>query len=170
MKRTLIMATAFAAFALPLQAQDNETASAIFVDAEGQEAGSASMTDTGDGVLIEIEVEGLPAGQWVAFHVHETGSCDHETDHESAGDHFDPGDASHGYKADDGPHAGDMPNQYVGDDGVLRAQVFNAMVTLEQGEETSIRDRSLMIHAGQDDYLTQPAGDAGDRLACAVIE
>lgn len=145
-------------------------ASASFVDMEGADNGTATLTGTPNGVLIEIEVSGLPAGEWLAFHVHETGSCDHETDHESAGGHFNPADAPHGYLAEGGPHAGDMPNQYVGEDGTLRAQVFNHMVTLGDGGDADIAGRALMIHGGADDYETQPTGDAGDRYACAVIE
>lgn len=152
------------------QSAERRTNSASFVDAEGQENGSAELTEVASGgVLIKLEVSGLPAGQWVAFHVHETGECDAETDHESAGGHFNPGPNEHGFLVEDGPHVGDMPNQYVGDDGTLRAEVFNPMVTLAKGE-TSIVGRALMIHGGADDYESQPSGDAGDRLACGVIE
>lgn len=62
-----------------------------------------------------------------------------------------------------------MPNQYVPADGTLRAEVFNHAVTLADGK-TDIRDRALIVHAGADDYSSQPSGDAGDRLACTVIE
>ena len=151
-------------------AQEPATASASFVDAEGNSNGSAELSAVASGgVLVRIEVTGLPADQWVAFHVHETGSCDHTTGHESAGGHFNPSSAEHGYMAAEGPHAGDMPNQYVGADGTLRAEVFNAAVTLDEGE-AGIMGRALMVHAGADDYESQPSGDAGDRLACAVIE
>lgn len=158
------------------QADDNTrdvteatSANATFVDMDGEQNGTATLTGTPQGVLIEIEVSGLPASQWVAFHVHETGSCDHETDHESAGGHFNPSGVPHGYMVADGPHAGDMPNQYVGEDGTLRAHVFNTFVTLDGGE-ADIRGRALMVHGGEDDYESQPSGDAGDRYACAVIE
>jgi superoxide dismutase, Cu-Zn family len=150
-------------------AQENANATAAFVDMEGTANGTATLTGTPHGVLIELEISGMPPEQWVAFHIHETGSCDHETDHESAGAHFNPTDAGHGFLAEGGPHAGDMPNQYVGADGMLRAQVFNSMVTLAEGE-TGIRGRALMVHGGADDHESQPAGDAGDRYACAVIE
>jgi Cu-Zn family superoxide dismutase len=146
-----------------------ETASASFVNAAGERNGSATLTQTPKGVLIEIEVTGLPAGQWVAFHVHETGTCDHQTEHKSAGGHFNPGKAEHGFLSTNGPHAGDMPNQQVGADGTLRAQVFNTMASLDGGEN-AIRGRALMIHGGKDDYKSQPAGDAGSRQACAVIQ
>lgn len=146
-----------------------ETATATFIDTSGEAVGSAALTGIPNGVVIEIEVEGLPANEWVAFHVHETGNCDHETDHESAGGHFNPTDVEHGYLTETGPHAGDMPNQYVPADGVLRSQTFNPFVTLDDGE-ASVIGRALMIHTGADDYTSQPSGDAGDRLACAVIE
>ena len=107
--------------------------------------------------------------KWVALHIHETGACDPTSSHESAGGHFNPNEGEHGFLAADGPHAGDMPNQYVGDDGVMRAQVFNGMVTLKEGDN-GIRGRAIVIHAGFDDYRTAPAGGAGDRLACAVIK
>ncbi len=167
MKRIITLAAVVALGSGVALAQEER--SVRFVDRDGTENGTATITGTAQGVLIDLEVSGLPAGEWVAFHVHETGSCDHTTDHESAGAHFNPTDAEHGYLAEGGPHAGDMPNQYVGEDGVLRAQVFNTMVTLDEGD-AGILGRSLMIHGGTDDYRSQPAGDAGDRYACAVIE
>ncbi|MCO6392939.1 superoxide dismutase family protein [Aliihoeflea aestuarii] len=177
MQRILTATAAIALMTGAAFAQDEEAtpveiteAVATFVDMEGAENGTASLTGTPNGVLIQIEVSGLPAGEWLAFHVHETGECDAATHHDSAGGHFNPGDVPHGYMAEGGPHAGDMPNQYVGEDGVLRAQVFNSMVTLGDGGEADIAGRALMIHGGADDYMTQPTGDAGDRHACGVIE
>ncbi len=167
--KTPIFAAAIAlALAPQALAQEQASASAEFVGIEGEPNGTATLTETAAGVLIEIEVSGLPAGQWVAFHVHEEGICDHETDHESAGGHYNPTDAAHGYLAEGGPHAGDMPNQYVPNDGVLRAQVFNSMISLDG--ENAVRGRALMVHGGADDYASQPSGDAGERLACAVVE
>ena len=166
------MLTVFSALMLATAAAAQEPASAIgsFVDADGEANGSAELREVpSGGVLIRIEVTDLPEDSWVAFHVHETGTCDHATGHESAGGHFNPGSKEHGYDAANGPHAGDMPNQYVPADGTLRAEVLNAAVTLADGE-AGIRGRALMIHAGADDYRSQPSGDAGDRLACAVIE
>lgn len=150
-------------------AQDSNTAQADFLGLAGTESGRATLTGSDGGVLFEIELTGLPPRKWVALHIHETGACDPSSSHESAGGHFDPGGKAHGFLAADGPHAGDMPNQYVGDDGVMRAQVFNAMVRLEDGDN-GIRGRAIVVHAGFDDYRTAPAGGAGDRLACAVIK
>ena len=62
-----------------------------------------------------------------------------------------------------------MPNQYVGQDGILRAQVFDTMITLD-GKDDGVRGRALMVHADSDDYRTQPTGGAGDRIACGVIK
>jgi Cu-Zn family superoxide dismutase len=157
------------AFSVAAFAQDQEKAKASFIGADGKEIGTAELTGHEDGVLVAIEVKGLPASQWVAFHVHQTGSCDHTTGHESAGGHFNPTDRQHGYLAEDGPHAGDMPNQYVPTDGTLRAQVFNSFVTLKTGDN-AVAGKALMIHANADDYAGQPSGNAGKRLACAVIE
>lgn len=151
-------------------AQAAETAVARFVDEDGEANGTAELWALpSGGVMIRIEVTGLPENSWVAFHVHETGSCDHETDHESAGGHFNPEESDHGFLSPGGPHAGDMPNQYVPADGTLRSEVVNSSVTLTDGV-AGVRGRALMIHAKADDHESQPAGDAGDRLACAVIE
>lgn len=167
-KNALMITVATALMACTAAAQEKESASGSFVGKEGQTIGSAELTQTSSGVLIEIDLSGLPAGQWVAFHVHETGSCDAATGHASAGGHFNPESSEHGYLAG-GPHAGDMPNQYVSADGTLRAQIFNSLVQLGEGTN-SIAGRALMIHAAADDYQSQPSGNAGERLACAVIE
>ncbi|QPB20787.1 MULTISPECIES: superoxide dismutase family protein [Rhizobium] len=165
-----IAAFAVAATASMAFAQDKQTAVANFVGEDGKENGRATLTAAASGgVLIELEVSGLPSNRWVGFHVHEVGKCDPATHHESAGKHFNPTEAEHGILTAKGPHAGDMPNQFVDQHGVLRAQVFNGMATLD-GKEDGVRGRALMIHANSDDYRSQPAGDAGARLACGVIE
>ena len=150
-------------------AQTGQTASAAFVDGDGQPNGTAALTQTPAGVFIELELSGLPAESWVAFHIHEVGTCEAEAGHESAGGHFNPPGADHGFKVDSGFHAGDMPNLYVPADGTLRAHVLNAFVQLD-GDAAAIRGRALMIHAEADDYESQPSGNAGDRIACAPIE
>ncbi len=165
-----IAALAFIAVSSATVAQDRQTAIADFVGGTGKASGRATLTAAASGgVLIEVEVAGLPANRWVAFHVHETGSCDAAGHHESAGKHFNPTNAEHGLLAAKGSHAGDIPNQYVGQDGILRAQIFDGMVTLD-GKTDGIRGRALIVHANSDDYRSQPAGDAGERLACGVIK
>lgn len=172
MCKPLALAAATAAIALlcgPSFAQQAaDTARADFVDRSGKEIGRAQLTAGSDGVLFEVEISGLPPRKWVALHVHETGTCDPASGHETAGGHFNPDKKLHGFVAAGGPHAGDLPNQYVGDDGILRAQVHSTLVALDQGER-GIRGRALIIHTNSDDYRTDPAGGAGERLACGVI-
>ena len=89
----------------------------------------------------------------------------------SAGGHY-AGGMKHGFLVEGGPHPGDMPNVTVGSDGVLKVSVLNTMVSVKGGENPLLDDdgSALMIHSGADDYESQPAGDAGNRIACAVIE
>jgi superoxide dismutase, Cu-Zn family len=170
MKNPILTMALVACVATPVLAQpSSQTAVANFIGKDGKETGRALLTSAKGGVFIEVELTDLPPGNWVAFHIHETGECDAADGHESAGTHFNPGKTEHGFLAVNGPHAGDMPNQYVGDDGVLRAQVFNTLVVLDNAAN-GIRGRALVIHAKSDDNRSQPSGDAGERLACAVIE
>ncbi|QFI65610.1 superoxide dismutase family protein [Sinorhizobium alkalisoli] len=150
--------------------QSSQTATADFIGKDRKETGRATLTAGGKGVLFEVEVSGLPKDTWVAFHVHEMGNCDPAESFKSAGSHFAGEDenAEHGFLAANGPHAGDLPNQYVGADGVLRAHVFNSFVSLDE-TGTAIRGRALVIHQNSDDNRSQPDGGGGERLACAVI-
>jgi len=161
------------AIVLPLHvhAADTLRATAGFLDADGKSIGTADLVQTPNGVLVTVEVRGLAAGVH-AVHVHAVGACDAAGGFESAGGHFAPGGTMHGYMSWGGPHAGDMPNQAVGADGVLRVSLFNPNVTLGEGT-ASLFDAdgsAIVIHAGADDYASQPSGNAGGRAACAVIE
>ncbi|HEV7255267.1 MAG TPA: superoxide dismutase family protein [Mesorhizobium sp.] len=151
-------------------AADTNSVQADLINAQGETIGTATVIQTPNGVLIRAEASNLPPGAH-GFHVHETGQCDAASGFQSAGGHYNPTDAQHGYLVEGGPHAGDMPNQTVGEDGRLVAEVFNPNLSFE-GENTLFDDdgSALMIHANADDYQTQAAGDAGDRIACAVIE
>jgi Cu-Zn family superoxide dismutase len=170
--KQLLLATAVALIAIaPCHAQGTQSATASFVNGQGQEIGTAKLLQSSDGVLIEAEIRGLPPGEH-AFHIHQKGACDPATNFNSAGGHFAVAGEKHGYLAEDGPHAGDMPNQFAGQDGVLRLHVFNPNVTLGNGEGSLFGPdgTSIVIHAKPDDYQSQPAGNAGDRVACAVIK
>ena len=157
--------------AQPQLPQGTPQARGAFVNAQGQQVGTALLAQTPGGVLITIDVSGLPPGTH-AFHVHEVGRCDGAGGFQSAGGHYNPGNRQHGFLMQGGGHAGDMPNQVVGQDGKLRTEVLNDRVTLGPGEATlfDANGSALVIHAGVDDYRSQPAGDAGGRIACAVIE
>ena len=104
--------------------------------------------------------------------VDEVGKCE-LPDFESAGGHFNPTDASHGLDHDEGPHAGDLPNLEVGEDGLVDEEIIAENVTLKSGEENSLLQEggtALVIHAEADDGTSQPSGDSGDRIICGVIQ
>jgi Cu-Zn family superoxide dismutase len=162
-----LAATFALAAALPAAAQ---TASAPLKDAQGKEVGSANLMQTPRGVLINLSVKGLPPGEH-AFHVHAVGKC--EPPFTSAGGHFNPDHKKHGLMAAEGAHAGDMPNLHIPQSGDLTIEVLNAAVTLEKGKPNSLLDTdgsAMVIHAGTDDYKTDPTGDAGGRIACGVVQ
>ncbi|MEQ8292700.1 MAG: superoxide dismutase family protein [Roseovarius sp.] len=154
-------------------AQDGEsempTQEVTFLSAEGEETGTATLTGTPHGLLIELDLQNLPPESWHGFHIHEEGSCDPEDGFKSAGGHFNPGDTKHGFFVDGSPHAGDMPNQYVAADGTLKAQVLNTFASLGEGDN-DVSGRALLVHGGSDDYESQSSGDAGERIACAEID
>jgi len=157
--------------AVSSHAEEPVRAVASFFDSHGSPSGSAKLTSLpAGGIFISLEISGLPAGKWVGLHVHETGKCDHTDGHQSASGHFNPTSKDHGFRMANGPHAGDFPNQYVSGDGILRAELFNAALSLDEKAETGIVGRALIVHANPDDYESQPSGNAGDRLACGVIE
>ena len=160
-------ASLLALAALPAAAQ---SAKATLKNAEGKEVGSAALTQTPAGVLIRLSIKGLPAGER-AFHIHGVGKC--EPPFASAGGHFNPGGKKHGLMAAEGHHAGDLPNLHVPAGGELIVEVLNPAVTLEKGKANSLfgpQGTALVIHAGKDDYKSDPTGDAGGRIACGIVE
>lgn len=148
-----------------------QPARAVFINEQGTEIGTATLTQEGDAVRIVVDLAFLQAGQR-GFHIHEVGSCE-APDFSSAGAHFNPTNAAHGFDNPDGPHAGDLRNLEVEtDDGTARATLTNNMVTLVPGQPNSLLDAdgsALVVHAEADDYTSQPAGNSGPRIACGVI-
>lgn len=146
-------------------------ASATLYDAKGAKVGAAELTQTPTGVEILINAEKLPPGER-AVHIHEAGKCDGADGFKSAGAHFNPTHKEHGRLNPQGQHGGDMDNQKVDDNGMLKVKIINPNVTMNFGA-TSLFDTdgsSIVIHAGADDYKSQPAGNAGDRIACGIIQ
>jgi len=145
-----------------------DTASAVLKDASGKEVGAATFTVTPSGVLISLDLTAVPPGEH-GFHVHTTGKCE-PPDFKSAGPHFNPDQTKHGFMTPEGPHAGDLPNLHVPADGKLQIEVLEPNVTLSGEAPLLDADGSaLVIHAGADDYKTDPAGNSGNRIACGVI-
>jgi Cu-Zn family superoxide dismutase len=154
------------AIASPALAVDK--ASAVLKDKDGKEVGKVELTDTPSGVLMRLTLDGVPPGDH-AFHVHAVGKCE-PPDFKSAGPHFNPDETKHGLMNPEGPHSGDMPNLHVPDSGKLTVEVLNEMVTLDAEQALLDGDGSaIVVHASADDYTTDPAGNAGDRIACGVV-
>lgn len=146
-------------------------ATARIVDSGHHVIGRAEFRSTGHGVLIEIAVKGLTPGPHAIF-LHGSGACEPANAFMSAGSilSFEP-DRPHGYLAKGGPRAGDLPTQYAAGDGTLHASMATSAFTLGNGFR-SIFDSdgaSIVIHAQADDYLSQPEGNAGARVACGAI-
>ena len=134
---------------------------------DGTSLGSVSLRQTHYGVLVQADLRGLPPGGH-GFHVHETGSC--SPDFAAAGDHYNPGDAGHGYDNPDGYHAGDLPNIHVAADGTARADFFTHALTLDADVDLPLFDEdgaAVIVHEKPDTYGAD-AG-AGGRIACGVI-
>lgn len=145
------------------------TAEAVLSDAQGRVLGKATFTQRPEGVLIRLQASNLPPGVH-GFHIHDRSEC-HGPEFASAGGHFNPEGKAHGFKNPSGPHAGDLPNLEVPASGVLDVTVLATRVTLGDGPNSLFKEggTSLMIHAGPDDYVTDPAGNSGARIACGPI-
>lgn len=153
----------------PTSSAQEQTARSSLQDADGRSVGDVVFEQTPNGVLITADLVDLPPGVH-ALHVHETGEC--EPPFESAGDHFNPSGSEHGFRNPAGPHAGDLPNVHVPTSGTVEVDLFTPRFTLEQAANSLFDSdgSAVIIHAEADDYRTDPAGAAGSRIACGVIE
>ena len=164
--RTAILPLALAALATPAlsDAHVGARVTGDIMNRDGAIIGSISAFETASGIVrVSIQATGISPGAH-GIHFHETGEC--TGDFSSAGGHI-AGDADHGL-VEGGPHPGDMPNALVQEDGVLAVEVFNERIDVEE----HLRDEdgaAFIIHSGADDYTSQPSGDAGERVGCAVL-
>lgn len=167
------LAAAGALAAPPAAAQDATAAKASLFGKDGKSIGTATFTQTKSGLLhIIVEATGVPPGPH-GFHVHAVGKCDPATNFDSAKGHFMLEGQTHGAMTEKGPHAGDLPNVHVGQDGILKAEFITDQMSLIEGKPNNIRDAdgsAVMIHDMADDYTTDMTGNAGSRLACGVVE
>ncbi|MGH7542972.1 MAG: superoxide dismutase family protein [Gemmatimonadota bacterium] len=146
------------------------TARADIRDAQGNSLGVVDLEDTDFGVTLSGALTGLSLGEH-GFHVHEVGLCEPPA-FESAGGHFAPAGRRHGFHDPDGPHAGDLRNLMVSEDGSATVDMADSLVTLRRGASALLDGdgSALVVHADPDDYRSQPSGNSGDRVACGLIE
>lgn len=163
---------------------DRNEVSAKFVDPDGKKVGTVEVEEDDGATQVNVRVSGLSAG-YHGFHVHTTGKCEADSaapddpsktgDFLSAGGHLNPDESAHG------EHLGDLPSLLVNEDGTADLE-FTGPFTLDDLRDAD--GSAVMIHSGPDNYANVPeryapegadedttkTGDAGDRIACAVIE
>jgi Cu-Zn family superoxide dismutase len=138
-------------------------------DATGKDVGTVKIRTTASGVELILNLHGLPSGEH-AIHFHQKAKCE-APDFKSAGPHFNPDGKMHGLENSMGAHAGDMPNFTADAKGNAKTTIVNKSVNLGTDTHSLYRDggTSLVVHAKADDMKTDPAGNAGDRIACGLI-
>jgi Cu-Zn family superoxide dismutase len=147
-----------------------EQARAVLTVDGSTPVGEATFTQLDNGVRVMLRVDGLPPGVHAA-HIHTTGTCT-PPNYTSAGGHWNPEGHQHGRDNPEGQHMGDMPNIIVGESGAGTLEVTISYARIEGGPMAMLDEdgAAVMIHAGPDDYHSNPAGNAGPRIACGVIE
>lgn len=156
----------------PMAQAANGEASGTIHNASGKAIGTISLKETASGVLLRVDVRGLPPG-WHGMHFHEKGDCADAAFKAAGGHVHSTKPVVHGFMVAGANDAGDLPNLHVGAEGRAVVELHSALASLKGADgRPALLDTdgsALVVHANPDDYATQPIGGAGDRIACAVI-
>jgi Cu-Zn family superoxide dismutase len=168
-KRLLLLFGILTLMACPLSVQAAKKAKADLLNAKGAPVGTATFSQKSNGVQLDLKVSNLSPGLH-GFHIHSVGKCE-APDFKSAGPHFNPEGKQHGWDNPLGHHLGDLQNLDVGPDGKANIRIVVPGVTLGEGAKSLFHEggTALVIHEKPDDGKTDPAGNAGARIACGVI-
>lgn len=162
---TMGLASCDRSMAIGMPVAGSAHATAVLHDGAGAEVGRATATDVAGGIRYTLDVRRIAAGTHGA-HIHMVGRCE-APGFTTAGGHWNPTAMKHGSMNPAGPHQGDLPNLVVGTDG--RGTVG---VTVPGGTLAALLDAdgaAIVVHAGPDDLMTDPAGNSGGRIACGVF-
>jgi Cu-Zn family superoxide dismutase len=170
MKSTALWATVLIlAAGLTTRVGAQEAADATFKNSEGKVVGTVHIEHMSSATLLFLKLHDLPPGVH-GIHIHSVGTCTPPS-FDSAGPHYNPGKSQHGMKNPKGPHAGDLPNITIPADGKLETTLMVTAAWQWEGDGGILDGdgSSVVIHANPDDYMTDPSGNSGPRIACAVI-
>jgi len=156
------------------QADHHDRAGVSFIDRDGNDVGTGTLIDGPNGVLIDLDLHGLPPGRR-AIHIHTVGTCeDPDEGFMASGGHLNPDGVKHGLMNPEGPDNGDLPNIIVREDGTVQVELFTHLASFHgDNGRAALFDEdgaAFVIHENRDDHYTQPIGGAGPRIACGVIQ
>lgn len=164
----LLPATLLGACATGASDAPDTLASAAIINASGAPAGTAVITQSNSGLALRLEISGLPPGVH-GMHLHTTGSCEAPA-FATAGPHLNPHGKQHGTNNPQGSHLGDLPNITAGPDGKVKVSIpLNAPASELEEFLMDTDGTAIVVHATADDYLTDPSGNSGSRIACGVL-